>query len=188
MAKIGSTEDGNLQFSRRVVKELVYSDFDLTFAARTTSDGDVFKKTDAAAVKQAVKTIVLTNQFEKPYRPNFGANLRGLLFELADEDTGEEIYSRIVSTLERYEPRVRILSLKAEATPDYNSVDVTLEFRIVDTGIIDVLKVAVSGRMECETGFQEAPIAPEPGDRILTEGLAGIQTEAGFFLSADTGP
>ena len=90
--------DGNLSNSNRVVKERLYSDIDLTFFARTSTDGDVFKKTDAASVKQALKSLLLTNKFEKPYKPAFGGNLNGLLFELADADTGSEIASRIKST------------------------------------------------------------------------------------------
>jgi len=59
----------------------VYKDIDLTFAAKPS--GEIFKKTDAAAVKQAVKNLMLTNHFEKPFQPTFGANLRDLLFELS---------------------------------------------------------------------------------------------------------
>jgi phage baseplate assembly protein W len=95
MAKIFSAEDGNLSTSVRVVRDRLYSDFDLTFEANTTSGGDVYSKTDAASVKQAIKTLLLTNRFEKPYRPQFGADLGGLLFNLADADTGEEISSAL---------------------------------------------------------------------------------------------
>lgn len=141
MAKIFSSEDGALSTSIRVVKERVYSDLDLSFFARTDTDGDVYKKTDAAAVKQAVKTLILTNFFEKPYRPQFGANLRSLLFELMDENTGDEIISNIKTAIERWEPRVKILNLKVTATPDYNLVSVTLEFRVVSTSEVVTLRV-----------------------------------------------
>ena len=126
MAKIFSAEDGNLSTSVRVVRDRLYSDFDLTFEANTTSGGDVYGKTDAASVKQAIKTLLLTNRFEKPYRPQFGADLGGLLFNLADADTGEEISSAIKSAIERYEPRVVITRLQVSATPDYNSIDVVV--------------------------------------------------------------
>ena len=53
MTKIFSTEDGNLDTSIRIVKERTYSDVDLSLSSRTSTDGDVFKKTDAASVKQA---------------------------------------------------------------------------------------------------------------------------------------
>ena len=73
----------------------VYKDIDLTFAAKPS--GEIFKKTDAAAVKQAVKNLMLTNYFEKPFQPLFGANLRDMLFDLADEESEEHIVDALNS-------------------------------------------------------------------------------------------
>lgn len=144
MAKIFSTEDGNLSSNTRVVKTRDYSDIDLSLDARTSTDGDVFKKTDAASVKQAIKNLLLTNRFEKPYRPNYGANLSGLLFELMSEDVGEQISDNIKRAIETYEPRAKIIGLKVTATPDYNSVSVTIEFRVINTGVVDTLRISLN--------------------------------------------
>ena len=51
---------------------------------------------------------MLTNNYERPFKPNFGANLRGLLFELADDLTKFEIRSQIIEAVENFEPRVKI--------------------------------------------------------------------------------
>jgi phage baseplate assembly protein W len=51
---------------------------------------------------------MLTNNYERPFRPNFGANLRSLLFELADDITKFEIRKQITEAIEAYEPRVQI--------------------------------------------------------------------------------
>jgi phage baseplate assembly protein W len=188
MAALKSNEPNDLTTSTRLSTDKFYTDFDLTFGARTSTDGDVFVKTDAASVKQAIKSLLLTNQFEKPYRPSYGANLSGLLFELADETTGDEIVSRILATIERYEPRVKIRNLKVTASTDYNSVDVLLEFRVIKTGVIDVLKLAV-GREECVVPFSPAPpILPFLGNVITTEALDILITEGGVRIAYDTGP
>ena len=55
-----------------------YIDIDLAFKAKPTS-GEIFKKKDAAAVKQAIKTLVMTNLLEKPFDPFFGGDIRGQL-------------------------------------------------------------------------------------------------------------
>jgi phage baseplate assembly protein W len=179
-------EDGNLSSSPRVTKIRPYSDIDLTFGARTATDGDVFRKTDAASVKQALKNLLLTNRFEKPYRPAYGANLSGLLFELADADTGNEIASRIKNTVTRYEPRVKILKLKVISQPDYNKIKVLIEFRVVNTGIIDVLQLVLGGADVCDPPFNPAPPQLDfTGDRILSENLDELLTEAGGFISFD---
>lgn len=157
MAKVFSTEDGKLNSSVRVIKQRQYSDLDLSFAARTVTDGDIYKKTDAAAVKQAIKTLLLTNRFEKPYRPEFGGDLGGLLFSLADEDTGTDIADRVKKAISRYEPRAEIVSLRVTSTPDFNSVRVRIEFRVINTLEVDVLDLKLT-----EPAPAPIPIKPDP--------------------------
>ena len=64
MATKLSAEDGNLGVSTLIgTRTKLYKDIDLTFANKTS--GEIFKKEDAAAVKQAVKNLILTNYFER---------------------------------------------------------------------------------------------------------------------------
>ena len=58
-----------------------YTDVDIMFTAHPVSK-DVTTKKDADAVKRSVRNILLTNNYERPFKPNFGANLRGKLFDL----------------------------------------------------------------------------------------------------------
>jgi uncharacterized protein len=188
MAKIFSTEDGNLNASPRVARERVYSDFDLTFAAKTTGDGDVYKKTDAGSVKQAIKTLLLTRRFEKPYRPEFGADLYSLLFGLADEETGAEISQAIKDAILRYEPRVEILRLRVSATPDNNTVNITIEFKVIQTGLVDTIKVTLANTSVGPDIPVTLSIAEIIYDNIiLTQNEDRMLTEAGFFIARDIG-
>ena len=43
---------------------------------------DVTTKKDSDAIKRSIKNIILTNKFERPFKPNFGASVRNMLFEL----------------------------------------------------------------------------------------------------------
>jgi len=181
MAKIFSTEDTNLSTSIRVVKEREYSDVDLSLDARTSTDGDVFRKTDAASVKQAIKNLLLTNKYEKPYRPQYGANLSGLLFELMSEDVGEEIIDNIKTAIQRYEPRAKVLNVKVTATPDYNSVTATIEFRVVSTGVVESLRVSLNPTSPAE--IPVLPISTEPF--IIYDGI--IRSEADDRLATYRG-
>ena len=181
MSKIFSTEDGNLNKSIRVVKEREYSDVDLSLDARTSTDGDVFRKTDAASVKQAIKNLLLTNRFEKPYRPAYGANLSGLLFDLMDENSGEKIVDAIINSIERYEPRAKVLGVDVKATPDYNTVTATVEFRIVSTGVVETLKVSLN-----PTSSFEIPVLPLETSPIITyDGI--IRTQMSDRIAAYNG-
>lgn len=125
-------EDGNLQQSSLVTsRNKIFRDLDVTFAAKPSKEISV--KKDAAAVKQAVKNLILTNFYEKPFQPFFGGNVTGLLFELADDATGTEVEEQIVSAIQQYEPRAQILDVDVNSQPDRNSLAVTITFKVVNT-------------------------------------------------------
>ena len=126
-----STEDGNLQ-SRSII----------TSGSRLSKD--VYKKEDAAAVKQAVRNLLLTNHHEKPFNQFFGANLRGLLFELADDFLEFEINEAIITAVTNYEPRANILGVQTSVTGDKNSIACRIEFQIISTGVIEVIETSIA--------------------------------------------
>jgi phage baseplate assembly protein W len=130
--RVLSTEDGNLQKSTLISSRAVdYLDIDLTFSKRPS--GDIYKKRDAAAVKQSIKNLLLTDYHEKPFQPFFGGNLRAMLFELADDETEDEIRSNIVTAINNYEPRVEIQNIDVNVLPDQNDMRVSIVFKIIST-------------------------------------------------------
>jgi phage baseplate assembly protein W len=130
--RVLSTEDGNLQKSTLISSRAVdYLDIDLTFAKRPS--GDIYKKKDAAAVKQSIKNLLLTDFYEKPFQPFFGGNLRAMLFELADEDTEDEVEENIRNAINKYEPRAEILTISVNVLPDQNDMRVSVYFKIIST-------------------------------------------------------
>lgn len=132
VTKAFSIEDGNLNKATLVTsRNRVYSDIDLLFENRPS--GDIYKKVDLAAVRQSVKNILMTNHGEKPFLPFFGANLRSLLFELSSPTLEEDINSAIRIALRNYEPRAVVQRVIVQSSPDYNSIWVTVEFRIINT-------------------------------------------------------
>ena len=76
-----AVEDGNIGSKQVITSKPKFSkDIDLSFTKKAS--GDIFKKEHAAAVKQAVKNLLLTNFSEKPFQPRFGGNLNSFLFAL----------------------------------------------------------------------------------------------------------
>ncbi len=112
-----------------------YKDIDLTFKAKGTS-GDIFKKENAAAVKQSIKTLLLTNRLEKPFNTDFGGDIQGRLFGLAIDSTASEIKDQALYTIEKYEPRAEVLDLIVTLDPDRNTLHVNVEFKVINTGVI----------------------------------------------------
>ena len=119
-------------YTVKTARHRQFIDIDLNFTAKSTS-GDIFKKTEQAAVKQSIKNLLMTNKLEKPFQADFGADIVGMLFELADGEDDFFLKKDIISTIQRFEPRVVVLNLFVKTDPDYNRLGVKLEFKIINT-------------------------------------------------------
>lgn len=106
-----------------------YSDIDLNFTPNPTS-GDITVLKDADSIKRAVRNLLLTNLYERPYKKNFGGNLSGLLFEPITPATREKIKVQILSTLRSFEERIEVLELTVTVNPDENGYNVRMTFSI----------------------------------------------------------
>jgi phage baseplate assembly protein W len=130
-----SLEDGNIQQSSiAATRNIDYIDVDLSLDI-TPVAGDIYKVKGAAAVKQALKILLMTNRGEKPFSPYFGGNIQTYLFELADNYTEREVEFSIINAIKTYEPRVdqKSLIVKAISAPDLNSLEITVIFKIINT-------------------------------------------------------
>ena len=143
MAKAFSIEDGNLNNKTITsARKKAYTDIDLSFSAKPA--GDLYKKTEAAAVKQAVKNLLMTNITEKPFNSSFGGNLNDFLFELDTEADADLISRRIIDAIDLYEPRARVLETDIILRPDTNEVRVTVTFQVVSTTEVVVLNLSLT--------------------------------------------
>ena len=97
----------SMQNQNKITARRWYTDIDLNITPHPSS-GDLVLKYDKEAIKRSIRNIMLTNNYERPFKPSFGANLRGLLFELADDLTKFEIRRQIEDAIMSFEPRVRI--------------------------------------------------------------------------------
>ncbi len=74
----------------------------------------------------------MTNHYERPFDPDFGSNIRSMLFENLDSITAISLEREILQSIENFEPRVSVS--KVSAIPDYenNGYSIQLEFFIVN--------------------------------------------------------
>ena len=99
-----------------------------------------------SSINQAVanaKNLLLTNHGERPMRPNFGCNLRGVLFNNSTDQFVEEINETIRENFKIQLPYINIQKLevlKSETNP--NLVGIKLNINLIgnefDTRQIDV--------------------------------------------------
>lgn len=132
MARVFAQEDGNLS-TRPITtsRTASYTDIDLTFTNK--SNGEIFKKTDAASVKQAVRNLLMTNKGEKPFNPHYGGNLNDFLFSLSEDLDNIEIENAIMLAIDAQEPRAAVRGVQVLLKGDYNSIHVLVQFQVVNT-------------------------------------------------------
>ena len=99
-----------------------YKDLNLDFT-RNTVTNDVVKIEDVEAVKRAVKNLVQTNFYERPFHPELGCGIRSLLFEPFTPVTGIFIRRKVEEVITNYEPRVRLDQVVVTESPDRNSIE-----------------------------------------------------------------
>jgi len=109
--------------------KILYSDLNFKFTKNpVTKRLSVLKNADA--VKQALKLLILTDKYERPYKPFLGGNIKGKLFENFGPIVEMEVKEQIQLAIQNYEPRVKILDVRTDANDDLNTLEVTIEFFI----------------------------------------------------------
>jgi phage baseplate assembly protein W len=108
-----------------------YKDLDLNFTAHPVTK-DIVKRTGNAAIIGALRNLILTNLYEKPFQPTFGSRIRNLLFEDVSYITANVLQSEIENVIKTFETRVVIDAIRVQAQPDENRYAVTIRFYIAN--------------------------------------------------------
>jgi len=108
-----------------------YSDLDLFFS-KNAGNTDINIITDVQAVKRSIRNLVLLNHYEKPFHPEIGSGVRDMLFELMTPVTAQILARKIQDVIENYEPRARLVGVRANPNLDRNEYNVTIEFYVVN--------------------------------------------------------
>ena len=115
-----------------------YTDLDLFFGRKTNDD--VNKVTDIQAVKRSIRNLVLLNAYEKPFHPEISGGVRGMLFELMSPVTAAIIAKKVEDVINNFEPRARLVGVRASPDLDRNMYEITVEFYVVNapTELVDL--------------------------------------------------
>ena len=112
-------------------KEVQFSDLGISMTAHPVTGNPVVKK-NADAVIGALKNLILTNRFERPYDPLFGADIYSRLFENFDAIEQVNIEEDIKTAVNNYEPRAKISEVRVIASPNSNKVQIGITFYVVN--------------------------------------------------------
>lgn len=94
---------------------------------------DILTRTNADAIKTSVKNLVQTANYERLFHPEIGCQIGSLLFEPLIPSTISAIKKSIQMTIEKFEPRAKILNINVEDDSDVNGIRATITFAINNT-------------------------------------------------------
>ena len=116
-----------------------YKDLDLFFGTKQASN-DINKVTDIQAVKRSVRNLVLLNHYEKPFHPEIGSGVIDILFEPMTPLTSHSLSVEIEDVIENFEPRAKLVGVRALPNLDRNEYEVSIEFYVVNapTELVDL--------------------------------------------------
>ena len=125
-----------------IKRSKTFRDINLSFRMHPiTNDLMVLKNEDA--VKRSVVNIDMTEIGEKPFLNDFGSQMNASLFELDTSLQYISIENQIISALNNYEPRIRIVEVRVTIDGENNEMSAQISYDIIgmnfDTQEIDVL-------------------------------------------------
>ena len=116
-----------------------YTDLDLFFATNNRTK-DINVLSDIQAVKRSVRNLVLMNQYEKPFRPEIYSGIRDMLFEQMTPLTATILAKKVEDVIENFEPRARLMGVRATPDLDRNAYNIAIEFYVINipTELVDL--------------------------------------------------
>ena len=105
------------------------------------SDGGVFTPNYETkdAIKNNIVNFFLTNPGERPDNPSFGGGLRRFVFEQLSDDNIDLIEEDLTTKLSEQFPDVVVGQVQINSLPDENTLQISLTYQVVNTGIEDAL-------------------------------------------------
>ena len=110
----------------------IFKDLNLDFQQNSATK-DIQRVEDVEAVKRSVRNLISLNHYEKPFHPEIGSNLRGMLFENITPQISHYIGKQIEFLIKNYEPRCRLVEVANRPNLDRNGYSVSISFYVVNS-------------------------------------------------------
>ena len=107
-----------------------FKDISLSFKS-SPINGDILTLTNAGAIARSVRNLVATYPGERFFNPALGSDIQRVTFEQFDTLTSSEIKSQIETTLEIYEPRIKLVSVDVANDYELLEFNVTVKYKII---------------------------------------------------------
>ena len=119
------------------------TDLNLSFEINSNT-GDLNKLSNDAIIRRSVENILTTGKTEKPFREDYGSDLRLNLFEVTSLSQLSMVESQIKNVINRGEPRITLLDIRLKGDLANNYIEVTIEYMLKKTSQIDTFTTMLS--------------------------------------------
>jgi phage baseplate assembly protein W len=99
--------------------------------------------TTREVVKTNLINYLLTNKGERVFRPNFGADLRALLWEGINDGVTSALEARIRDNINSRFPSVEVKTIEFDNQQDRNTVNFILNYTVRNIGAEDQINIAL---------------------------------------------
>ena len=93
---------------------------------------DLARLTNEDSIINSLKNIIRTRKGERPFFPEFGCNISGLLFENFSQFTNDSIETEIRTAVENFEPRIKTIRVKVVESQDNHSIELQMFFTTIN--------------------------------------------------------
>ncbi len=111
-----------------------FKDISMTFQSNPLND-DLIAIKNENAIARSLRNIVFTKPGEKFFNESFGSRISESVFENIDSITATIIADEIRESINNYEPRVDLESVKTFPNYETNGFDVNITYNIIGTEI-----------------------------------------------------
>jgi phage baseplate assembly protein W len=108
-----------------------FSDLDAAFSLNPRTR-DVAARYDDNAIRGALRNLIHTKHYDRPFQPDLGCQISNLLFENMDQFTLNLAEKTILNAIIKFEPRVEVLEMNIQAL-DSNDLFIQIVYKIRNT-------------------------------------------------------
>ena len=108
-----------------------FADVNLDFTANPVT-GDIDTVKDSVSVKRGIRNVLLTQNGERLFNPEFGSGIRNLLFEPMTDLTAERLEQEVRSAINSWEDRAELIAINVISEPTWLRYRVAVTFRIIN--------------------------------------------------------
>ena len=107
-----------------------FKDLSMTFQVNPIN-ADLIATQNQTAIARSVRNLILTRPGERFFNPNLGSRVSESLFDNMDEVSASIVEDDIRDTIDNYEPRVKLRSVRAVPDFEGNAFDVVITYDII---------------------------------------------------------